>query len=268
MNQEEQIYLPISIVIPTLNEEENLKKLLESVRKQFLQPSEIVVADSPRTTDKTREVAKKYGAQVIDGGKVAEGRNLGARVATQEVILFLDADTCFPDNYYLAEMYLAFKKDELDIMSSLIRPDTKNSKLPNKVMPELVFNGYNGLRRLYAVTKRLFAEYGGALMVKKQVFTAVGGFTETNGTYGEDYLFSKAAIEKGYKYKVFTKKLVVSPRRYENPSKAAKALLGVLAMGVTVGFGWYKRKELAELTKKLYGELGGTTDAKNTKSKR
>ncbi|MCJ7827804.1 glycosyltransferase, partial [Patescibacteria group bacterium] len=51
----------ISVAVATFNEEENIEACLSSV-KEFA--FELVVVDG-RSTDKTREIAKKLGARVI-----------------------------------------------------------------------------------------------------------------------------------------------------------------------------------------------------------
>ena len=53
---------PVSVIILTLNEEVNLPKCLESVSGWA---DEIIVVDS-FSTDKTLEIAKKYGAKVYE----------------------------------------------------------------------------------------------------------------------------------------------------------------------------------------------------------
>lgn len=67
----------ISIIVPTKNEERYLPGLLKSIKKQTVQPYEIIVADAG-STDRTVEIAKKYGAKVIKGGIPQVGRNKGA----------------------------------------------------------------------------------------------------------------------------------------------------------------------------------------------
>lgn len=259
----DKIILPISVVIPTYNEESHLPKLLESLQSQLFIPAEIIVADSPKTTDKTKEIAKKYGCVLVEGGAVAEGRNRGAAAATQSHLLFLDADCYLPHEYYLGEMFMTFQRNNLDIMAALVRPDKSEGTIFQKFASELYFHGWNGLRRLYKVTKRLFAEYGGAIFVKYAVFKHVEGFIETHGVYGEDYHFTKKAIDKGYKYQVYVPKVIASGRRVANPAKATKVLLGSALMGAMFAFGLYNREKLVKIVHKLYGDLGGKSkDAK------
>ena len=79
----------LSVVLATRNEEANLAKCLESVRQLA---DEIVVADE-QSTDKTVEIAKKYGAKIIS---VSHGfhitKNIAIDAAKGDWILQLDAD--------------------------------------------------------------------------------------------------------------------------------------------------------------------------------
>ena len=90
----------LSIVIPTKDEEEFLPLLLESIKHQTMQPSEIIVADA-QSTDRTREIAESYGAKVVEGGAVSAGRNRGAEQVSFDIILFLDADVELRDPEFL-----------------------------------------------------------------------------------------------------------------------------------------------------------------------
>lgn len=81
----------ISVVINTLNEEENLPRALASVKDWA---DEIVVVDM-HSEDMTVEIAKKYGARVFNHkktGYVEPARNYAISKATGEWILILDAD--------------------------------------------------------------------------------------------------------------------------------------------------------------------------------
>ena len=57
-------YSDITIVIPTLNEEKNIEKLIVLLKKTYKNIKVIVVDDG--STDKTQSVAKKAGVKVID----------------------------------------------------------------------------------------------------------------------------------------------------------------------------------------------------------
>ena len=93
----------VSVVIPTLMEEEYLPKLLETIRNQTYQPIEIVVADSspPPSSDKTLEICQAYEARYVFVPKLnlPHARNAGAMEARGEILVFVDADCLFTPTY-------------------------------------------------------------------------------------------------------------------------------------------------------------------------
>lgn len=83
----------LSIILPTRNEEASLRKLLTEIKS--LQPgAEIIVVDDG-STDASERIAREEGARVISHpytmGNGAAIKN-GARAATGELLLFMDAD--------------------------------------------------------------------------------------------------------------------------------------------------------------------------------
>ena len=95
--------IPISVVIPVKNEEKNLPQCLKLLR-EF---SEIIVVDSG-STDKTKDIAKEWGARVVNfdwNGKFPKKRNWVLRNETlkNEWVLFLDADE-HPSKEFIEEV--------------------------------------------------------------------------------------------------------------------------------------------------------------------
>jgi GT2 family glycosyltransferase len=90
----------LSVVIPTKDEERYLPRLLAALRSQTHQPQEIIVADA-QSTDATRSLAEQAGAKVVEGGNPSVGRNNGAKAATGDWILFLDADAILNDERFI-----------------------------------------------------------------------------------------------------------------------------------------------------------------------
>ncbi len=88
----------VSIIIPTLNEEQALPATLACLKVLKGWPLEVIVSDAG-STDRTLEIAHQFGAKVLTG---ARGRgpqqHLGAMEASGEVLWFLHADTHLPPN--------------------------------------------------------------------------------------------------------------------------------------------------------------------------
>jgi rSAM/selenodomain-associated transferase 2 len=85
--------LPISVIIPTLNEQVCLPRTLSAVRAQS--PHEIIVVDGG-STDGTREVAAEADRLLQAPRGRARQMNAGAAQARGEILLFLHAD-CVPE---------------------------------------------------------------------------------------------------------------------------------------------------------------------------
>ena len=82
--------LPITATIITLNEEENIRQVIESVKSTC---NEIIVIDS-QSNDKTVEIAKELGAKVYIQKYLGDGlqKDFGVQYATNDWILSIDAD--------------------------------------------------------------------------------------------------------------------------------------------------------------------------------
>ena len=83
--------LNISVIIPTLNEEENTRKIFHNIK--LLRAKEILIIDGG-SKDRTKNKLKKLK---IFTTKPSRGKQLrtGARVSSQPWLLFLHADTKF-----------------------------------------------------------------------------------------------------------------------------------------------------------------------------
>jgi len=81
----------ISVIIPTLNEAENIRRTIESVRQQD-QAAEITVVDGG-SSDGTPEIARPYAYVINSPRGRAVQMNAGAHSAKGDVLLFLHGDS-------------------------------------------------------------------------------------------------------------------------------------------------------------------------------
>jgi glycosyltransferase involved in cell wall biosynthesis len=92
--------MKLSVVVPAFNEERLLGDSLRSIRSamevfaQLGWPSELIVCDN-NSTDRTAEIARAAGAQVVFEplNQISRARNTGARQASGDWIVFVDADS-------------------------------------------------------------------------------------------------------------------------------------------------------------------------------
>lgn len=104
--------VPVTVVIPTLNEEANLPDALSSVSWA----AEIIVVDS-NSIDATAEIASEHGAKVVRfryvGGLKKKNWALQNLEFENEWVLLLDADERVPDGLRL-EIERAIANDSMD----------------------------------------------------------------------------------------------------------------------------------------------------------
>lgn len=87
--------ITLTLVIPAYNEERYLKACLNSVARQNVMPSEVIVVDN-NSSDKTASIAQKYPfAKVLKEARQGKvfARNRGYEAAKSDLIGRIDADT-------------------------------------------------------------------------------------------------------------------------------------------------------------------------------
>lgn len=104
----------ITVIIPCLNEEQGIELVLRRM-PEFV--DEVIVVDNG-STDRTSEVAKSYGAQVIREHVRGYGRSYktGFNSASGDLIVTLDGDHSYPPDAisYLLEAFLHLNVDFLN----------------------------------------------------------------------------------------------------------------------------------------------------------
>lgn len=91
----------ISIIIPVLNEEEYIKKVVKAIQNNATSGNikELLVIDGG-SIDNTVNAANSLGATVISSQRGrAKQMNLGAKIATGEILYFLHVDTLPPKGF-------------------------------------------------------------------------------------------------------------------------------------------------------------------------
>lgn len=238
----------LSIVIPTYNEEEYLPRLLASIRSQRFSDLEIIVADAS-STDRTRDIAAKFGAKVVEGGLPGRGRNLGAAAARGDLFVFLDADVVLPDVEWLGAKIEQFRRRGLDAGTCLIKPMSSN---PVDLLSHGVFN-------VHMLATQLVKAHapGFCIFATREVHERIGGFDETI-RLAEDHDYVMRAGKVGRFRVLHGSRIRVSVRRFERDGRFnifAKYLLVELHMltrgqirhdGFNYTFGYRRKHDPAD----------------------
>ena len=192
----------LSIIIPARNEEKNLPILLKSLQNQHLQPDEILVVDDD-SEDKTVEIAKKYGARVVQfptGESDWVGKSAacfyGAKEATGDCFFFLDADIFLPEPSSLGRILAEFQEEKGPNVLS-IQPYHMVEKLYEHL--SVVFNllVLAGMNRFSVLEEKLqpAGAFGPSLLVDRNTYFRVGGHKRARGSIMENIDLGKIFLE-------------------------------------------------------------------------
>src|SRR5258708_38326220 len=89
----------VSVSVPTMNSGQSLALCLRAVKNQTYSKIEVNLVDGG-SKDNTVEIAKSHGVHAIETypGALLGARELGARIANGEVVVFLDSDKLLDAN--------------------------------------------------------------------------------------------------------------------------------------------------------------------------
>jgi glycosyltransferase involved in cell wall biosynthesis len=169
----------ISIIIPTLAEENYIRETLESL-KLMKMPHEVIVSDGG-STDKTVAIAREYTDKIVVWNQkrrqtFGEAKNAGATLATGDFLVFIDADVIIPNPDAFFERLIAdFKKmPKLQAVTVSLRPRPEYEKPGDAFFVE-------PLNFWYVVSNNIF-HFGNASgefqMIRRVVFEKVKGYRE------------------------------------------------------------------------------------------
>jgi glycosyltransferase involved in cell wall biosynthesis len=179
--------MKLSIIIPTLQEEKMIEKVLISLKELKGFEYEIIVSDG-HSTDRTAEIAKKYADHVVvhDGKTrqtIAQGRNDGARIAQGEFLVFLDSDVFICNiNLFFSRAITDFEKDkELIALTGKLKTLPEYETLGDKISWSIVSHFHQFINNVLHTG----SSSGEFQMFRAEVFRKVKGYNETL-VFGED----------------------------------------------------------------------------------
>lgn len=195
--------MKISLIIPTLNAEEYLPDLIETIKKQTMIPDEIIIIDS-ESTDKTVEIATEAGYKILNverknfdhGGT----RNEAVKNATGDIVMFLSQDALPVNKHYVRNLVMSFRTPDVVMVSARQLPK-KNAK-PDEALtrwfnyPAQSFVRDKGDIEKLGIKAYFFSDVCSAY--RKDFFEEIGGF-EAPILTNEDMLMAARALAKDKK---------------------------------------------------------------------
>ncbi|MGC9530174.1 MAG: glycosyltransferase [Candidatus Bipolaricaulaceae bacterium] len=167
----------ISVVVPARNEEQVLPACLAALRRQSVQASQLIVVDSA-SADRTGEVARSYGAEVVrvDSPGVARARQAGFARARGAIIASTDTDTRVPPDW-LGRWQEVFRDREVVAAFGGIRYDGWLS-LVSRLYPLVQLASFLLRRPMFP---------GANFAVRRDAFRQAGGFRLPDGSFPRGY---------------------------------------------------------------------------------
>jgi len=187
----------VSVVIPALNEGEEIELCLESFKKQKFRDFEVIVVDNG-STDDTEEVARRYGCRVVHEARqgVSFARQRGFEQARGEIVASTDADTVVPSEW-LELIVRSFEEDpeQVGVYGKILLRERRRQ---GQWLAEFLFNRF--LRLNHLLGRPHFC--GPNFAVRRETFKQVGGFRDKGGnrpyTVSEDLQLSLKLRKEGY----------------------------------------------------------------------
>lgn len=200
-----------SIIIPALNEEKYLPLLLADLASQSFTDFEVIVVDG-QSEDTTVNKAKKFSSKLnlhlfsTPTRGVSHQRNLGAKKAQANWLLFMDADNRLPTFFLQGIKYQLEKHPSVDIFTCWLEPTSYS------VQDRLLIQLSNVGMELYSKVKPIAT---GALIGCQKLVSQKVQFDETL-KYSEDHAFVLGALEKGFDFHIFREpRFIYSLRRFK-----------------------------------------------------
>ena len=218
MNQ----YNGISIVIATKGRVKLLEELLASVlitRNNFSGESEVILVDDSNSND-VREIemlCNKYSAKrVFHSPSVSEKRNIGAKIAKFDIVLFLDSD-CIATPNLLNEHRKLYTEEKIGGVAGLLEFIGEDTFFWKAVHKSPFVISFEMPLWVDSVPWTPAANCS----VRKDVFEQIGGFDSDfqNKPGGEDVDFGIRINKKGYVLKCTKEGLVYHSKATWAPVK-------------------------------------------------
>ena len=191
--------LSISVIIPARNEEKNLENLFNSLNNQTIKVKEIILVDDS-STDKTPDIGRKYNAKVISLKSLPKGWvgkswacHNGAKAATGDYFLFLDADTALKNKGI--ENIISCLKRYRGVIS--IQPYHKVKKIYENlsIFFNIILIAGMGAFTPFQTRMKPIGAFGPCLICKREDYYTIDGHKSIKGKVMEDIEIGKKFIK-------------------------------------------------------------------------
>ena len=185
----------ISVVIPCYNDGQYLQETIQKLKQQTVAPLEIIIVNDGSTDQNTLDVLGTFDHDDLvtvlhkENGRMSAARNYGVAQAKGNVIVALDADDYFDNDFFEQGLAILKKEHQVAVVTSYIRffgNKTGTSKP----------RGGNAFNFLFS------NQCPACAMVRKEVWDQVGGYDEQMKLGYEDWEFYIRITQLGFEVHV------------------------------------------------------------------
>jgi len=224
----------VSVIIPARNEEANLAFLLGDLRKQTYGPLEVIVVDDG-SGDRTSRIAAEAKARLLVIKEKPEGWtgknyacHLGAKAASGELLLFLDADVRLSEKA-LEKLVWAWQRSAGAVS---VQPYHRKQRFYESfsVFFNLIQVAANGLANLFPHQE--VSLFGPVILLAKADYEKCGGHASVKACVVEDLALAERLKRQGLPFRLFLGGRDISFRMYaEGPKSLAQGWIKNFATG-------------------------------------
>ena len=178
-----------SIILPTYNREELLKRAVKSVLKQDFKNWELIIVNDGSKDNTKKDYRLWADCRIkhynIKHKGISNAKNFGLKKAQGKFITFIDSDDYYHETHLKKHLDVIKKNNSVDLFYGGAKI------LGDNLLPDADLPG-----------KKIIAEkctLGGTFFIKKNVIQKVGGFPEVN--FAEDHELYKIIKRAGFKVK-------------------------------------------------------------------
>lgn len=210
----------LAVIIPVFNGERFIEYAVQSIALQTLQPSEIIVINDG-STDSTDEILKSLNIDNLkiieqENAGVAHARNNGVKESQSDILVFMDVDDYWHSQKLELQINALNEGNYKLVYTSVTRVSEAETAIPEH---GLISNNIATVTKSISVETIIYKPHltTSSVMVKRDVYEAVGGFDESFKTAEDQVFYMDIANE----YKIGCIELPLTYKRYVKNSLSA-----------------------------------------------
>lgn len=193
----------VSLVIPTLDAENDIEDMLNRIYRQTRCPFEVIVVDS-NSSDRTVDIVKRFEwvrLISIDRSEFNHGltRDMALRESSGDIVCFMTQDALPADDFYIENLIAPILSDDRVAVSSGRQLPKDDARRFEQLVREFNYGPESNIRTKADIATMGIKAYFATDVCsayRRNMYIELGGFEKTN--MSEDMLMAAKALNAGY----------------------------------------------------------------------